>query len=74
MTEYIPFSKEVDALAVNPNISITKCNGELYFEYTSLNFEPLASRTALTRFENQVESDAMLLAMVSKCCARHQER
>ncbi|MGF1748897.1 MULTISPECIES: alpha-galactosidase [Vibrio] len=61
MTEYIPFSKEVDALAVNPNISITKCNGELYFEYTSLNFEPLASRTALTRFENQVESDAMLL-------------
>ncbi|MFA0085814.1 glycoside hydrolase family 36 protein [Vibrio sp. 10N.261.51.F12] len=61
MTEYIPFSKEVDALAINPDICITTSSGELNFTYTSLNFTPLSSRTALARFENQVETDARLL-------------
>ncbi len=61
MTEYIPVSQELDALAINPEIKVTKQGKELHFENVSLHFSPLSSRTALVQFENQIESGAYVL-------------
>lgn len=61
MTEYIPVSPELDALAINPHIEVRLDGKELTFHYQSVLIQSLPTRTPLVRFENQIEASAQLL-------------